>query len=748
MRAWGRVAIPVVAALLGLAFVIGTILAGRKVEQDPRFCASSCHHEMKPGSLAAPNEWHTQGHAGVSCQGCHATSLTTGLRLLWESSMKSAPTAHGKATAEACTDCHEKKPAEWRLISQTTGHREHREAKNVDCLSCHAGGVHGSEVPEKPCLGCHEDQRLHKATTIGAETCLSCHSYGVTAKNSTPSPAACEKCHASPAALLASAGGAPVPPMPSVNEHVLHGGVPCQLCHNAHGIKPKPPAAGQPVCARCHQLTTTTTPQPGMAPSTGHDGKCEGCHKPHAPKGSAISNCVSCHEKNAKGILPDGETALTAALKHKSCATCHVPHTWKADGGGCMQCHNDETRLFRTRSPPEHKACTDCHDVHGAPATGAVCLECHSDTKGKHVALAPERHKDCTSCHNPHAPKPEDTRGACAKCHTSEVALVSAGPQGHVSGSCLGCHKPHESPMPASDVCAKCHGQRAIAVQKAEPAKHRECLSCHEPHEFRATDVVATCSKCHENLFNATARGVASIPHDTECRSCHAFHGEPGVPRAACLQCHKKVSAEFHATNEKHADCSSCHQPHTPASAAPAQCRTCHADKAAIAAKWPPASAHAQECNICHQEHDVGKERACSDCHASEATSAMGGKHKCQQCHAPHAAPPGQGAAWWQRCSTCHASQVETAKERGPVHAECKNCHQPHQFAEPTCASCHKDMSAKGLHAVPQHVASCKTCHDPHVKSLPKREQCLTCHTNKQDHEPNAPSCYTCHLFK
>ena len=70
-----------------------------------------------------------------------------------------------------------------------------------------------------------------------------------------------------------------------------------------------------------------------------------------------------------------------------------------------------------------------------------------------------------------------------------------------------------------------------------------------------------------------------------------------------------------------------------------------------------------------------------------------GGKHQCQQCHPPHNAPPGFGAAWWSRCNECHRDKVESVKLRGPRHSECKNCHQPHRFAIPTCTSCHTDKT-------------------------------------------------------
>jgi len=745
-RAWSRPVLRI--AVVVAAAIWALVLFGeeRRAEHDPKFCASSCHHEPTRGAQA---DFHAKGHEGVACQDCHETSLATGLRLVVDTYTKNArPVAHGAVTAKDCSGCHEKRPAEWRLVAATAGHREHRDAKKVDCLSCHVSNIHATEAPEKVCLKCHEDQRLHKATTVGAETCLSCHSYAASPKNvREPTTVACAKCHDSTKDLLASAGGVPVRPMKEVNEHALHAGVACQLCHNAHGIKLKAPE-GQPVCAACHKFENFQVVNEQRTGPEEHR-KCEGCHKPHLPVATALQRCVDCHQKNAKGLLGDGAVVQTTALKHKNCASCHTPHTWKAEPSGCMQCHEEETSLFQTRSPPQHKACVDCHEVHGPPPGGAVCLKCHADTKGKHVMLAPERHKDCTSCHNPHAPKPEDTRTSCARCHSTEVTQVARdGPEGHAKDSCFTCHKPHNNPLPPPNICGTCHADKAKLVATAGPPKHQVCTSCHQPHQFRVTDVAGTCTRCHGALFDTADKPFSHIPHQTDCKGCHTFHGEPGVPQAACLKCHEDVAAKFNPPNEKHAACRSCHQPHTPASTAPGQCATCHADKVAVAAMWPPASAHAKECTGCHQPHDARNKKACSECHAPEVASAMGSKHQCTQCHQPHAAPPGAGAAWWSRCSTCHAAKVQSVKERGPTHAECKNCHQPHRFAVPTCTSCHNDMGGRGLHAAAKHAANCTSCHDPHVKSMPSREQCLACHTDKRGHEPNAKDCFTCHLFR
>ena len=758
------------AAVVGITIVVAGVRTHRYVAHDQRFCTEGCHVPTDGAQV-----WHTLGHQDADCPSCHETPLATGYALLWKKAtgQKQLP-KHGQATPAACTGCHEKKPVEWREIEATEGHRAHRGVQKIDCLSCHGKTAHAKDPPtEKLCLDCHAAQRLHKHAE-GAETCLSCHSFAAGEHlGQKPTAMACKGCHADPSKVAQMVSGAP---MKVVDDQAIHGGLDCKLCHEPHGHKPVVPE-GQPICARCHQLQVLIagSTEERAAPE-GHKN-CEGCHKPHAPRKSALTSCAQCHEKNAAGLagVPvnplnpalvkpapiEGVPQITAtgassALRHQSCASCHLPHTWRAERNGCVTCHEDKAKLLATRSPPQHGTCTSCHEVHGPPPTGAVCVSCHAKTKGNHVALAPEKHKDCTSCHDPHQPSPGDTRAVCIKCHMTEVTGVLHGPEGHSKQSCFGCHKPHDDPRAPANICATCHTGNAALVATAGPVRHRTCTSCHEKHQFSITDTAATCATCHASgkggpSARAPEAGFVDVttgPHQGECKSCHALHGSPGVPKTACFKCHDKVEAAFKPTNEQHGACRSCHTPHKPAAAARDRCGACHTDKAAVAVKWPAASAHAGACTGCHTPHDVKSRKQCADCHQSEAQSAMGGKHQCAQCHAPHQAPPGQGPAWWSRCSTCHAPKVESAKARGPTHSDCKSCHKPHQFAVPTCDSCHKDITTHSLHATPQHSAKCSACHDPHVKAEPTKAQCLACHTNKQRHEPDAPKCQACHSFR
>ncbi len=730
----------VLLAVVALAVLVGAAVYRTHgyVSHEAAFCGGSCHIPKD-----ATDSWHSRGHEGVQCQSCHPVNTGSSYGLLWRKVLATRDVPkHGKAEARECTSCHQKKPAEWRLISATEGHRTHRAVKDVDCIACHGPATHKAPAPaEQLCLKCHEMARLHKQAN-DAETCLSCHSFAVSSRLAQKlTTRACEGCHADPAKILEAAKPGAKLPAKLVGPEVLHGGLDCKLCHDPHGRKPRVPE-GQPVCARCHQFEMF---QAGTEERKGPEGhrNCEGCHRPHMERKHALDSCVRCHETRAKGITAAG-AGTSSATKHRSCASCHLPHSWRAERAGCMTCHEDKAASILNASPAGHNECTKCHDVHGPPPSGQVCLKCHSDTKSKHVALAPARHKDCTACHNPHAASRVVARGACAGCHTQQLANVMRdGPQGHAKGGCFGCHKPHENPLPPADLCSQCHGEKAKVVAAAGPPKHRVCTSCHQPHKFAITSAAAACSKCHGPIIQPGG------PHQGDCKKCHTLHGTPTVPKSACFECHQNVSAVFKPPpgNEQHSKCRSCHQPHRPASTAPAKCPTCHQPKAEVAKAWPPSSAHAQECNKCHQPHDVRSKKPCVECHASEAASAMGGKHQCMQCHPPHKAPPGAGPAWWGRCQSCHAEKAQSVKSRGPKHSECKNCHQPHRFAVPACTTCHKAMQDKGAHGIKEHAAKCNACHNPHTSDAPVRAQCLACHTNKQSHQPEAQRCQACHPF-
>ena len=101
-----RVALRIVATVAVAIWALVFVGEWHKVEHDPQFCASSCHHEPGPRNKGAGADWHAGGHAGVECQACHTTSVGTGLRLLWATYVKTPPVAHGKEIGRA--SCRER----------------------------------------------------------------------------------------------------------------------------------------------------------------------------------------------------------------------------------------------------------------------------------------------------------------------------------------------------------------------------------------------------------------------------------------------------------------------------------------------------------------------------------------------------------------------------------------------------------------------------------------------------------------
>lgn len=758
-----RLALVLVGMVLSIAAGTWLFRSRQATMSDPRFCTGSCHVPKDNALAARPggvDGWHSKGHEDVACQQCHTLREPQAFDLFWKKlygAQKEKLPKHGKIEPQTCEHCHDKDPVAWRKVRETEGHRRHSGVKDVDCLTCHSSEVHKAEVMgEKGCTtaNCHKVQRLHK-NPAEAETCMTCHNFLAGTKKARPATAeGCLHCHADGAKMTA-AGPAHGPgslPLRVVDKESLHGKLDCKLCHEPHQRKFALPDK-QPVCARCHQMVLFFNDADKLAAAPEGHKKCDGCHKPHAPRQQTLASCVDCHEKNAKGIFAAVGAARAAgkaaALQHESCASCHLPHTWKADKGGCADCHKDKAESIKTESPPQHAECTNCHAVHGAPPSAATCVGCHK-TKAGHVSVAPGKHKECTSCHNPHAANKAAAKVSCANCHANELAAVGRGPQGHVKESCFGCHKQiHNSPKPPANVCGTCHDANMRAATASTVTKHKSCYSCHEGHKFSISDTKATCSKCHSESLKA---GLG--PHTGDCKSCHTLHGSPQIARTKCMSCHTKVQAAFKAPNDQHSRCASCHTPHHPVAEAPAKCASCHERQVTVAAKWPAKSAHAEACSKCHKPHDVKDKPTCAGCHKPEAQSAIAasGKHQCAQCHQPHKAPPGAGPAWWTTCNNCHDDKVKALAARGgQTHSKCENCHKPHGFNRGGCGSsnCHTDMSSKGVHAVKEHAAKCAACHDPHIKSEPTRQTCLaSCHAKQKDHEPNAERCQACHPFK
>ncbi len=223
--------------------------------------------------------------------------------------------------------------------------------------------------------------------------------------------------------------------------------------------------------------------------------------------------------------------------------------------------------------------------------------------------------------------KPMVTSEDCVKCHSEQIADVSAAGGKHKGVGCSGCHVGHppavEKPIPK---CSQCHkGNSHFGLSG--------CLNCHRnPHTplniSFSGNITDACLTCH-TLQIAQLRKNKSKHSPLYCSRCHSVHRK--LPQ--CTQCHKPHFAEMAA-----ADCRNCHKPHMPKvvtyddSIQSKDCGSCH--KKAFDLLRAGGSKHSTfSCVFCHKEkHKMIPD--CRDCHGSPHPDAMMSRFpKCGECH-------------------------------------------------------------------------------------------------------------------
>ncbi|MGO9123656.1 MAG: cytochrome c3 family protein [Terriglobales bacterium] len=308
----------------------------------------------------------------------------------------------------------------------------------------------------------------------------------------------------------------------------------------------------------------------------------------------------------------------------------------------------------------------------------------------------------------------------------------------------------------------------------------------------------AKCIECHadkttgKSIHSAIAMG---------CTSCHEIRTNKDVthiklitttPSALCLTCHAdKNAADLKGTVHPPAvrDCLKCHDPHSsdnknqllkPVSGDEKQnlCLSCHKIGVNVPEKGSRHAALDMGCDTCHTVHKVGERgrqefdyhlikgapALCIDCHDVKDASlikAHGSQPfasaNCVQCHNPHQSaepklmqkfthPPFAGGA----CDTCHAPAKDgkVVLNQADSKALCVTCHDEqakqietakvqHPGAQGDCISCHNPHAGKSPGFLqPDPVQVCTSCHSDQAELMKKRVR----------HQPAfQQGCATCH---
>lgn len=682
----------------------------------------------------------------------------------------------------------------WKLAPTTAGHKTHSFDLTLSCDTCHGEDDTFTLTPTfDACVSCHTDTKF-QSEPLSKFHCIACHPFKVqpSGYQLIPKKEDCQTCHSaeSQAVINRDFFDNPAKTVACQSCHQPHeesqvidtptclschavykptdlknpGHQSCMQCHRPHEWRNE---FTQEFCTQCH--TQTNNVMEHLFPF--HPKECSSCHTPHLQLNAQTSQCMDCHKGSNWNYAPAGIPA-----KHAECVTCHSQTDWSFKGiNNCASCHAQKIygqSAIPASVPRGHQQCLTCHPPHNwnKPAVPASCASCHPAV-AKQTIVA-KKH-DCTMCHTPHNPTFKGWQ-SCATCHHTAVEN-STGIQ--YKENCALCHNPHtwkiDLPKPnnadlarvldvsieeieklkedkvkfeftkeqlqvmhtiqKSNFCASCHSDQQELGNATSAQIKADCALCHNDHTWRPE--ADLCLSCHNPVkIESAGTGMES------CAYCHSSHQwNPPVPQT-CETCHPApVAAGREAGSSFKTNCANCHAPHT--WTARLDCMSCHGDVAEQLSSGPHTS-----CSFCHADHSwtINAKTSCATCHSEiVGMSSNATKQNCAMCHSAHEF----SASDTPSCATCH-SDAKPANSAS-IKNNCAMCHPTHEWKASfdSCASCHSDMTSKGLHREAMHQ-SCSTCHSGHTWREVPRSTCNMCHSDKADDHYPAQSCSSCHWFK
>jgi len=683
----------------------------------------------------------------------------------------------------------------WRTVPTTPGHKVHVSELDLKCSDCHDETDYSlSPSPEK-CLSCHVEEK-YLGAPLSKNHCIACHIFRTqkAGYELIPERKDCQTCHTdemqesinrdffvdnAPMAIACQSCHKPHDPQHHIDSsectacHAIYkpgelknpGHESCMQCHTPHNWKNE---ATNEFCTKCHtqlssvmehnfpfhpqECTTCHTPHLKPAFTSGqcqdcHDDKwqyatagapekhkeCTICHSTVDWSFSGTGKCTSCH---AREIYGSNNTPAGVPAAHKRCLTCHPEHTWYAqkETASCSSCHGD---IARETTIHKKKNCTICHSTHNPGFKGFdTCAACHHNPVENSEGI--DTKADCSFCHNPHSWKiklPEPTSDDVATILDLSIEEVE---EKQAQGEVLDYTDDQLTAMhtiQSSKYCGKCHPDIRESGLTTKDDLKADCALCHADHKWRPDDDL--CINCHSSIGKDSEEAGMAV-----CATCHADHTwSPSAPDA-CRMCHpEQVEWGLATSGEIKADCLMCHSPHTWTSSL--ECAMCHSDVAAET----EGSAHVS-CSFCHTDHSwkVDFENTCAKCHPSEVESSKKtAMSNCTMCHSSHAFSADSSEI--PACTTCHPAAKPESESS--IKNNCSMCHPTHEWKpdSESCATCHSDMSDKGLHRISAHT-SCNLCHGDHKWRAVPTDSCTMCHGDKsEDHYPDQ-SCIECHWFR
>jgi DmsE family decaheme c-type cytochrome len=170
----------------------------------------------------------------------------------------------------------------------------------------------------------------------------------------------------------------------------------------------------------------------------------------------------------------------------------------------------------------------------------AVCLSCHkADQMMWAITSHSKLRKGCLTCHDPHNGEGrtmlrEEGSELCSRCHPQQVAethLPSHHPIPEGKMTCADCHNVHgdeRNALPAasnSEMCYRCHAEKAGPFLNEHPPVTEDCTTCHEAMAAPSHDAKDWRPQGHF-VVGGDQPDLCALCHGADsCRACHAKRG-------------------------------------------------------------------------------------------------------------------------------------------------------------------------------------------------------------------------------
>ncbi|MBN1475539.1 cytochrome c3 family protein [Candidatus Sumerlaeota bacterium] len=471
---------------------------------------------------------HPSTEGNLVCSTCHLIhDLREGAAI---SQGAEATLRLDNAGDQLCRQCH---GAEWDTVSG--GHHDLTAMQGQGlCSQCHT--VHrgfGPHIWSRP---------LGAGDAPAEQLCGSCHGDPHMAEASPPS----NHLHPVAGGSPAMGEGSVVPLFNRASaQRDAEGAMTCLSCHDAHHLPRDATEATRlstrgesPLCRSCHSEAAALRESAHGRVALQMGDTCGACHRFIDEDGSGVrfgtagaiaesgdalnSLCLTCHASGHRMLdahplaealdlevqpahLPLFDaTGERSDEGHMTCATCHEPHGFHAEGDLLRPAEGDDPAL-----------CTDCHRAQRSVAGTDHDLRITAPGTENQWGQRAEDGTVCSACHTAHPREP--------------MPLLWGGPLGEgadfVSRTCTGCHR---------------EGGAARPVPHATP-RHPETAVAFWLEGGASGDGAITCATCHDaHHWGAEPPGV-----DSEGDLLTSFLRR-GVAAQICSQCHGREAMVRH----------------------------------------------------------------------------------------------------------------------------------------------------------------------------------------------------------